>query len=290
MGVDIHIDTLEDLGITHGPDGIVGRRTGVLSGVGGASRDRLSLALQQLEATYKRGDHYSRVHQIPLDTIDLRPADPKSTDTFRFTLVYQYPQYGTTLADSQGEPRKEINGVVQSTQTNFFIEEIEFTGTEAEGLINKDHQIQTYLTDEDGERYETQGKLVELSKPSITLRFQRRETYKGGGPYETPGDKAYDFLWHINDDVWLGAAKHTVLCTELSATTMDNQTWLVTYGFQHDRDTWHVTSMHTDPTTGDPVKLVGIKGQEPNVKGAKVNEACRRFRIYPEADFSQLPI
>ncbi len=100
-----------------------------------------------------------------------------------------------------------------------------------------------------GANEELQGGNVRGLIPHAVLSFQRREQ-------SSPATKAINNVGTINATDQFGdvASKHKWLCTAINGVTSDaGASYLVSYEFQRNPDTWDATVVFVDPSTGLPL-------------------------------------
>lgn len=116
---------------------------------------------------------------------------------------------------------------------------------------------------------------VETQIPVMTLTYRRRESAH-------PATKTKANVGYVNS-VALGSGffpVRTLLCTGIHGETQDGgTTYLVTYEFQYNPDTWDATSVYIDPNTDRPHVEVSLSSP---VDGVSVDE------VLPTVDFSSL--
>jgi hypothetical protein len=302
------MDQVPGAEISEGQNGTVLKRVAIIEGVESNADNRLAIAMAALwKNGYTRGSFPYQGSTLPLDTISIVPASEKSTTKFKATLVYQLAS-GTTTLPGENEPaRLRVGGSVQSTTTNFFIDEVPFTADEANpllpgGFYNHDREIKVSYTqpifNDDGEPIGsvgdpiTQGAEVGYVLPMRTFEYTRRErfphTYGEEGEWSNPGHKAGTLLGTINKEEFEGAPKDTVLCTQVTGVpTGEVNVYDVTYGFEYNAKTWHAVVTYKDPETGErpPWLVIGVDTLSPD---ELADAGIRRFRIYHRFDFTLL--
>lgn len=85
---------------------------------------------------------------------------------------------------------------------------------------------------------------MQVQIPQLVFEFQRRES-------ESPYSKALDNVGRVNSGTVGSMAARTLICLGIDGSSTDNGiTWVVTYRFQYNPQTWDGFAVYIDPETG----------------------------------------
>lgn len=111
---------------------------------------------------------------------------------------------------------------------------------------------------------------AEVLAPVGVIRFTRRETNDGSRAQQT-------YLGKVNRNNFRRYPQKTLLCTSITADTDDGgQTYVITYEFQYNPETWIFTAVYT--IDGQPIP-------DP-IEGTSIKD----YDLYEQADFTQIGI
>ena len=253
MMVDITYDTIE------GADGIetsVGwevRRTLILEGITGTDPDMLKTAVET-PGVPALGDTLTGFENLYLR--ERRPS-ALGDGNVRIDLIYRH-------RDATSDPGDPSAGAT-TTEVGTSLQQQDRT-TDFNGDVMK-----TSYTPTGGDPWEDRPVIAPVLKPHSTIVHTRTE----GG---SPGAASRDYVGKVNSGSWSldpGALARTWLCTSITGHTEDNGvTYVTTYVFEYNEDTWDHVAVYIDPSTGGPPKDVAV------------GNGIGTFQIYDEIGFN----
>lgn len=135
---------------------------------------------------------------------------------------------------------------------------------------------------------------VEYHLPNHVVVFRRREPDSPGATGRDGNfNKSKHYVGSINRDKVFGDQKHMWMCTRLDGRSDDGgQSYMVTYEFQRNEDSWNPVLVYRDPKTGAPVLDPKVSAK---VKGNVVDPldtvfGRRPFQIYRDTVFHDLDL
>lgn len=175
--------------------------------------------------------------------------EPKGHNKVYATLVYQRPNFQQQPIDDTGDGVIEVGATAVTLRS-----EKDTTGTQ----ITVQHDFSLSEKPELG--LQVQGGTVDVQVPQSVFRQQRHES-------AAPLAKSLQYVGRVNDAaIWTGAAR-TWLCTGITGRSENGgDSYLVTYEFQYNPETWDQTVIFIDSDTGRPppglVADTGVKTLE----------------------------
>lgn len=111
---------------------------------------------------------------------------------------------------------------------------------------------------------------VTIEAPQVVLREERRES-------NDPSAKAVANVGYVNSATIWGYSARTLLCRAIRGVSRDGgDSWVVTYEFQYNPDTWDVTIYFKDDETGRVMN------------GVTAGDGIETYEVYPEKSFASL--
>lgn len=201
------------------------------------------------------GEIHPAIPGVTVQTIDTNGVKPNEIS---ITVTYSKPAASNRPPQLGDQPQFSMSTYLVDAQTNFGA-----GGATAEGpdLLKVRRNAQ-----------DTVGQVATVSvlRPVRVLRFTVRQTFNAEAIADT-------FVGKINSNRYRRYDRHTILCSRIDSNSDDGQaTFINTYEFQVDRETWDKTIVYT--VDGAPI---------PNpVEGISIVTK----QVYPSEDFSRIGI
>ena len=133
----IEYDKVRGASLEFGNGGYKGTRVALVTGITATGSDRLGMAVQMVLADTPIGSPFPGTgsFRVPLTTLRAEPYGDHSPGQFLVTMMYEVPTGDAPLPGLGGEARLAIGGTVEMETTQYYIEEVVFTGTEIESFL-----------------------------------------------------------------------------------------------------------------------------------------------------------
>jgi len=257
------ISEIKDGGsVSFGQDGVQCTRIFFVTELVGAVTRRLYDAAF-VSGVPRRGEAHPSIPSIIATSVQVEPIESGA----KVTVNYQQPAYDAKEPDETEQAIIRVGSTVQEASTS----------RDKDGEVIKVKF--TYVpVDEDG----NQGEQITIDYvpvllyqvASSTLDYQRRES-------RNPMQKSIKYTANVNKFDIAGFKARTLLCAGIDGESSDGGvSYLVTYRFQYNPDTWDAEFFYIDPETGQPHQDVTV--QPANGYGTA--------KIYKELDFSALNV
>ena len=257
-------DLVDEASVTSDENGVSAVRKFLVTGLSGEGSSRLLQAITTPDIPIK-GQSHPNLGSIIVKSVSAIPV-PGCAAAAYVIVQYGSPTFSTQAPSETAPPKYRTTSTVQEVETS--------EDKNGAQMILK--HTKTSVDDNGNNVTETlpdQPAKASVQRPITTFICERAEPL----PWNYPGKLPY--VGCVNSSPWRGYNPRTVLCMGIDVDESGDRA-NVSYQFQIklDGSTWEFRAVYIDPSTGAPV-VNPVEGQ-----------GIKTFRVYPEADFTQLSV